>query len=153
MSTVTLAEEPFANLTQRMRSMNDPLSRGYYSFCPSEAWTPSVNLYETLDAYQVCADLAGVDKEKINLVVHGNRLMISGSRPAPRHAVAPPEAPAGHAEPTGEPAQRTRVHLMEIDHGAFCREVELPDDVDNERIMAEHRNGMLWIELPKRRRG
>jgi HSP20 family protein len=148
MSIATAAEEPFANVTQRIRSMSDPFSRGYYSFCPSEAWTPSVNLYETQEAYQVCADLAGVDKDKINLVVQSNRLLISGSRPAPRHAVS---HTAG-----GEPAQspgRTRVHLMEIDHGAFCREVELPDDVDNERISAEHRNGMLWIEIPKRRRG
>jgi HSP20 family molecular chaperone IbpA len=38
---------------------------------------------------------------------------------------------------------------MEIDHGGFCREVELPEDVDRERIAANYRNGMLWIELPK----
>ena len=38
---------------------------------------------------------------------------------------------------------------MEIDHGAFCREVELPEDVDRKRIAANSRNGMLWIELPK----
>ena len=38
---------------------------------------------------------------------------------------------------------------MEIDHGAFSREVELPHDVDKERINAVYREGMLWIELPK----
>ena len=38
---------------------------------------------------------------------------------------------------------------MEIDHGGFCREVELPEDVDRDRIAANYRNGMLWIELPK----
>jgi len=45
--------------------------------------------------------------------------------------------------------RRVRIHLMEIDHGGFCREVELPEDVDKDRIAANYRNGMLWIELPK----
>jgi HSP20 family protein len=150
MSIATATEEPFANLTQRMRTMRDPRSPGYYGFCPTEAWAPSVNLYETENAYQVCVDLAGVDKDKINLVAQGNRLMISGTRHSPRH-----QPMAGSAQEGVEPqagAQRTRVHLMEIDHGAFCREVELPNDVEHERIVAEHRNGLLWIELPKRRR-
>jgi HSP20 family protein len=149
MSIATATEEPFANLTQRMRTMRDPRSPGYYGFCPTESWAPSVNLYETEHAYQVCVDLAGVDKDKINLVAQGNRLMISGTRQSPRHQ------PVGSAQGGPEPqagAQRTRVHLMEIDHGAFCREVELPNDVEQERIVAEHRNGLLWIELPKRRR-
>ena len=39
---------------------------------------------------------------------------------------------------------------MEIDHGSFCREVELPNDVANDKIIATHRNGLLWIELPKK---
>ncbi len=38
---------------------------------------------------------------------------------------------------------------MEIDHGAFSREVELPLDVNRENIAANYRNGMLWIEIPK----
>jgi HSP20 family molecular chaperone IbpA len=39
---------------------------------------------------------------------------------------------------------------MEIDHGAFCREVELPHDVQPERVTANYRDGLLWIELPKK---
>ena len=46
-------------------------------------------------------------------------------------------------------AKRVRVHLMEIDHGAFSREVELPENVDQGKIIAAYRNGMLWIEMPK----
>jgi HSP20 family protein len=153
MSIATATEEPFANLTQRMRTMRDPRSPGYYGFCPTEAWAPSVNLYETEHAYQVCVDLAGVDKDKINLVATGNRLLISGTRPSPRHQPMANSADLKTAAPEPQAAaQRTRVHLMEIDHGAFCREVELPNDVVQERIVAEHRNGLLWIELPKRTR-
>jgi HSP20 family protein len=52
------------------------------------------------------------------------------------------------AEQSSEPG-KIRVHLMEIDHGSFCREVELPLNVDRDRITANYRNGMLWIEIPK----
>ena len=51
-------------------------------------------------------------------------------------------------EPGVQGPRRVRIHLMEIDHGGFCREVELPEDVDKDRIAANYRNGMLWIELP-----
>jgi HSP20 family molecular chaperone IbpA len=39
---------------------------------------------------------------------------------------------------------------MEIDHGPFCREVELPADVAHEHVSATHLNGLLWIQLPKK---
>jgi HSP20 family molecular chaperone IbpA len=43
-----------------------------------------------------------------------------------------------------------KVHLMEIDHGSFAREVELPVDVHKEQITARYVDGLLWIELPKK---
>jgi HSP20 family molecular chaperone IbpA len=49
-------------------------------------------------------------------------------------------------------AKKYRVHLMEIDHGPFAREVELPLNVEKDQIKAQHRNGMLWIGLPKTKR-
>jgi HSP20 family molecular chaperone IbpA len=39
---------------------------------------------------------------------------------------------------------------MEIDHGPFARNVELPSDVHHEQISASYRNGLLWIEIPKK---
>jgi HSP20 family molecular chaperone IbpA len=42
------------------------------------------------------------------------------------------------------------MHLMEIDHGAFSRDVDLPEDVHHERISAKYVDGLLWIELPKK---
>lgn len=139
-------DESFGNLARQMGKVLDHLNRGYYSFYANETWTPNVNLYETERAYLVCADLAGVDKDKIEIVVHNARLTIKGVRPTPTKSDL--ESESG----VGEPKQpvRTRVHLMEIDHGAFARVVELPHDVDSERINAEHRNGILWIELPKK---
>ena len=69
-----------------------------------------------------------------------HRLTIKGARPVPACSEVNPELQN----------QRVRVHLMEIDHGAFSREVELPQDVVQETIRASYKNGMLWIELPKK---
>jgi len=53
-------------------------------------------------------------------------------------------------EAAGSDKGKLRVHMMEIDHGAFFREVELPEHVAHSKIAAHYRNGMLWIELPKK---
>jgi HSP20 family protein len=116
------------------------MQKGFYSFFPHQTWTPSVNLYETDTAYMVSIDLAGVEKEKIDIEVVEQRLTIKGTRAVP-------------SCPQTEPAagrSRTRLHLMEIDHGPFAREVELPQNVHRNAIVAKYVDGMLWIELPKK---
>ena len=157
MPTSTAADPSFSNMTRQANKLMEQVQKGYFNFCPSETWTPSVNLYETAESYLVCADLAGVDKEKIDVEVVEQVLKLKGTR-----AVPTLEDGAEHLADQGEPGggaaarpagahehRRIRVHLMEIDHGSFCREVELPEDVDRDRITANYRNGMLWIELPK----
>ena len=51
-------------------------NKGYYGFFSNENWTPNVNLYETEAAYLVCVDLAGVEKEKIEIEVVDGRLRL-----------------------------------------------------------------------------
>src|SRR4051812_40039178 len=110
-------DENFGTVARQMGKILEQLNKGYYSFYPSETWTPNVNLYETDDAYMVCVDLAGVDKEKIEIEVHQQRLSIKGTRNVPLH----PLLPTNHEGPPGGTARvRSRVHLMEIDHGAFA---------------------------------
>jgi HSP20 family protein len=125
-----------------MSKLVEQMSKGYYNFCPSEeTWAPSVNLYEVEKAYLVCVDLAGVDKDKIELTVHENRLRLRGMRAVPVHPdFSDPEAGA----------KKIRVHLMEIDNGSFVREVELPEDIDQDKISAQYISGMLWVEIPKK---
>lgn len=145
--SVTLAtEESFGGMARQMGKILEQLNKGYYSFYPSETWTPNVNLYETEHSYQVCVDLAGVDKDKIELAIHSQRLTIKGQRAVP--IVISTDGQPGSPE-SGQ-QKRTRIHLMEIDHGSFARVVELPPDVAERSISAEYRNGLLWIELPKK---
>jgi HSP20 family protein len=137
----TASEPNFASLQSQMQRLMEQMQKGFSNFCPSETWTPNVNLYENDTAYLVCVDLAGVDKEKIDIVVSEQKLTLRGARPVPLL----PQARSSDAQ-----TAKVRVHVMEIDHGPFCREVDLPADVAHEHISAAHLNGLLWIELPKK---
>ena len=158
----TAADPSFSNIARQANKLMEQMQRSYFTYCPSETWTPSVNLYENAESYVVCVDLAGGEKEKIEVEVVDQVLKLRGTRAVPMYdeSADPGHAPGQATEPHGAPHpaggaggpehRRIRVHLMEIDHGSFCREVELPEDVDRQRIAASYRNGMLWIELPKK---
>src|SRR3954462_7441753 len=136
MSSIAAAEPPFSHLARQANKLMDQMQKGFYVYS-SDTWTPNVNLYETGGSYLVCVDLAGVDKEKIDVEVIDQRLKLRGARAVPSFeedaepaggaggAPSPPEG-GGAGEPDPHQPRRVRIHLMEIDHGPFNREVELP---------------------------
>lgn len=152
MSIETATEQPFGSLARQANKLMDQMQKGFYAYS-NESWTPNVNLYETANSYLVCVDLAGVEKEKIDVEVQDQRLRLRGTRVVPRFddvgEVAVEPSDAADDAPRDPPPWRVRIHLMEIDHGPFAREVELPSDANRERITATHRNGLLWIEIPR----
>ena len=96
------------------------------------AWVPAVNCYQSAAAIHVCVELAGIDRQAIDVVVEPGRLIIRGQRLVPEPEDQPPE----------------RVLSMEIDHGGFERQITLPDDVDLQAVASTYRDGLLWIDLP-----
>jgi HSP20 family protein len=111
---------------------DEVLSPSAGKICPRSSWTPSVNLYEDGDGYYVVAELAGVDSDEMELRVEKAMLILSGHRDTPQ-----PEGPIN-------------VHLMEIDHGNFCRSLKLPPDANVSAVEASYRNGLLWVRIPKK---
>lgn len=106
------------------------------------SWRPAVNAYRCASCLRICVDLAGVDKSEIDLRLEPGRLTLRGRRELPH--------PAG--DEALAPHHRTglQVLAMEIDHGPFERQFDLPAEVVADRVTAESRNGMLWIILPLR---
>ncbi len=102
---------------------------------PAGHWRPAINAYRCEHCLRICVDLAGVDRSDIRLEIDAGSLTISGQRALP--------------EPDGE-HPRMQVLAMEIDHGAFERQINLPCTVDRARVTAEQNNGLLWIHLPLR---
>jgi HSP20 family protein len=142
MAIETGPDHPFQHISRNVNKIVEQMQKGYFNFRPNDTWAPNVNLYETDEMYLVCVDLAGVDKSKIDLEVANNRLSIRGNRNVPSYEETEENQAAKNS--------KMRVHMMEIDHGAFFREVELPEQVLQAKIAAHYRNGMLWIELPKK---
>src|SRR3954467_11023480 len=104
MSIETASDPNFATLQRQMQRVMEQMQKGFFNFCPSETWTPNVNLYENDTAYLVCIALAGVDKEKIDILVSDQKLTLRGTRLVP----TPANAGARHEE--SHPTAKLRVH-------------------------------------------
>jgi len=100
-----------------------------------DTWAPAVDCYEDDANFYMIADLAGVIPEAIDLEVSGQVLTISGVRASPT---------------IDQPVGNVRLHVMEIDHGRFSRDLPIPDNADSGAISAVYKHGLLWIRLPKR---
>ena len=97
------ASESFQNLTKQVNKLMDQMHRGYYNYHAAETWIPNVNLYENDTAYLVCVDLAGVDKEKIDVELVDQHLRLRGTRVVP---TPPADLPAAAAtDPSPPPGE------------------------------------------------
>ncbi len=89
---------------------------------------PPVDIYETEDALTVVVDLPGVAKDGIDVRVEDNVLTIKGK---------------ADYNATGN------VLLEEFNIQGYYRQFQLNDEVDQSRISAESKNGVITIRLPR----
>ena len=94
-------------------------------------WEPKIDVTESRDAVMVKADLPGVDQKDIGVSLEGGVLTIKGER---RHE---------------KEEKDKRYHRVERSYGAFCRAMRLPSGVDAGKTVAEFKDGVLTITLPK----
>jgi HSP20 family protein len=99
------------------------------------SWTPLADVYQTGDAVVVLIELPGIDEQDVELQLSGDRLTIHGHR---RLEV---------------PVRPDCFHRMERSYGSFSRTVDLPWEVDETRVKAQFRDGVLRLELPRSRVG
>jgi HSP20 family protein len=93
---------------------------------------PLINLLEDKDNVFIEALTPGVEPQSLDLTVLQNRLTISGEKARITEEIKP-EA----------------FHRNERASGRFVRMVDLPVEVDAERINAEYKDGLLVVTLPK----
>ncbi len=130
------SDDPMDSVIEHMGSMiKEMRDQNYFRNSGPDAWRPALNVYEVHDRFVVCVDLAGMDREKIDVGTEDNTLYIRGVRPKP---VIP------------DPPEDVSVQVMEIDSGRFQRKVPIPGDVDPSLIQANYRNGYLWVTMPRR---
>ena len=89
---------------------------------------PPVDIYETPDSLRVVADLPCVEKDGLDVRVDNGILTIEG-----RTAYTPEH----------------EMYYSEFSMLNFFRQFELDEEIDQERISAELKSGVLTIHLPK----
>ena len=99
---------------------------------PRGMWTPSVDIYETVDAIVIDVELAEINIDELVVDVERDVLTIKGERPLSKEA---------------KPEQ---YHLIERLYGPFSRSFTLPESVDPTGIKGNYRDGILTLKLPKR---
>lgn len=95
------------------------------------SWLPALDVWETDDEVVLALDLPGVKEDEISIEVDDSVLTVSGER-----------------ERTFEDKD-DRFYRFERRHGRFSRSVTLPQGVDESRITATYKDGVLEIHVPK----
>ncbi len=94
-------------------------------------WSPRVDIAETDGEFVIKAEIPEVKKEDVKVNVDNGVLCISGER-------------------RQEKEEKTKkLHRVERSYGSFTRSFTLPDNVDETKIRASFKDGMLNLSLPK----
>jgi HSP20 family protein len=136
-----------AYLTRRPATLlTDPLFRRFFEgdvFNPESllgrgnenigegTWLPAVDVRETADEFVFVAELPGLTKKDVNITLEDKVLTISGERSF-----------EGKEE-------NQNYHRIERAYGSFSRSFTLPHEVDQERVSANFKDGVLTVAVAK----
>lgn len=95
------------------------------------SWSPRLDVSETDKALEVVADLPGMEKKDIKVSLDGNLLTIKGEKKEVKEK------------------KDKHYHTIERRSGSFYRALRLPSEVENAKIDATFKDGVLTLTLPK----
>jgi len=123
-----MTEKTAVSTTDQVRSVTPTAEKSLATRDEALYIAPPVDIFETEDALTVIADLPGVGKEAVDIRVEDDILTIKGK--------------ADYKRPEN-------MILEEFDLHGYFRQFQLSDEVDQSKISAETKNGVLTITLPK----
>ena len=95
------------------------------------AWTPAVDVQETEKEYIVKVDLPEVRREDVKVAMEEGVLTVEGERKQQKEE------------------QGKRFHRIERAYGKFVRRFAMPTEIDAAKTLAEFKDGVLSVRLPK----
>lgn len=128
--------EPFRDLMamqDRMtRLFDETLSRIFKEEMPRRVWSPPVDIVEREKEVLIKMDLPEVDQNEIDIKVEENTLIVQGERKFIKDT--------------------TDENYLQIErpYGTFQRTFSIPRTIDQEKIRASYKEGVLRILLPKK---
>jgi len=93
---------------------------------------PAVDVIESENAYEVTAELPGMDEKNIEVKVANGFLTIKGEKQEEKEE------------------KKKDYYLQERSFGSFERSFGLPEGVDADKIQASFKKGVLTVMLPKK---
>jgi HSP20 family protein len=93
-------------------------------------WIPLVDITETTAEYVIKAEIPEVKKEDVKVTLEHGVLTVQGMR-------------RQEAEEKGK-----KYHRVERSYGSFVRSFSLPDLVDDTKVQADFKEGILTLRLP-----
>ena len=115
---------------QLQRIEKQEVATGAEQTRPGLIFTPAVDIFENDNAIMVLADLPGAKAQDLKIDLHENILTLT----------ATVESPQGEKEIDV---------FREYEWGTFFRQFTLAEDIDQAKIVAELRDGVLQLQLPK----
>jgi HSP20 family protein len=125
-----LTPDPFRAMRREMENA----LRGFdqnWSSADIGAGAPAISVSETKNAFEVTAELPGVDEKDIKVSLDNNQLVISGQK---------------KAESTKEEKDW---HVEERSYGSFYRSMSLPFEPENGAVDAHFDRGVLYLTIKK----
>ena len=119
----------FDTLWNFQRAMENAMSADYFGPSTCASGTPKLNLFQEDENSVVTVELPGLKKEDLSIEVQGEKLRISGER---------------HSQVD----EKASLHRRERRDYRFDRTITLPHEVDDTKVEAELKNGILAILLP-----
>jgi len=122
---------------ERMRREMDRLWDSFFEGKPTSRageegqWLPSLDISETKGDLVVKAELPGIEPKDIDISLNEGVLTSKGDKKHEKE-----EKEEGY-------------HLVERSYGSFSRSIPLIREIQNEKINASYKNGVLTITLPK----
>jgi len=123
-----MTEKTAVSTTDQARSVTPSAEKSLATRDETLYIAPPVDIFETEDALTVIADLPGVSKEAVDIRVEDDILTIKGK--------------ADYKRPENMILEEFGLH-------GYFRQFQLSDEVDQSKISAETKNGVLTITLPK----
>ena len=127
---------PFGRVLRAFRGTMDRMFGRFFDkwpFAPSRdgAWAPTVDLSETAEHIAVRAEVPGISPNDIQISLVGDTLTIKGEKKQEK-------------DETDE-----NYHYTERSHGSFSRSISLPCDIQEDKVDATYKDGVLTIKMPK----
>lgn len=131
-------DDSYMDLQSQMNRLFDDFFTNPFGLTPflgniesGGTFMPRIDIKETDKEIKVSAEVPGMDEKDIQVRLANNVLTISGEKEAESED------------------KDSRYHRIERSYGSFRRDIQLPAEVDEEKVTATFAKGVLTVVLPK----